>query len=335
MRAIFRKRRRVPHGSGGRAGFRRLLRTRNMARGRSRFPRGGRVGAVEGDIIAGRAAELSARYQALLNAGRRRPRAGERVDRGFRPGAAVAQRRAALRKRPGDQGHHEDRRRYPALERADVFEDRAANGDTNYVLVTPFSDPTACASSTVGMQGGRQSPFASETCGANLLIHEIGHVIGFSHEQARSDRDKIPHVVGEHDQAGAIAVPRSVPPPTRAPTITFPSCTTAARTQQNSSATMETRLPDSHRADAGAFRRRYRCGEPVYGNAPQSITISSTPPGLQLLVDGEAWTSPAFDRAPGTTQQRKLPRRKLDDKGATNTLAGATTGMGRRPYRQA
>ena len=84
------------------------------------------------------------------------------------------------------------------------------------------------------------------------------------------------------------------PPRTRARTITFPSCTTAARTSART-----VRRP--WRRALPEFPSGRRSGFPdgdidaanrLYGNAPPSITISSTPPGLQLLVDGEAVTAP-------------------------------------------
>ncbi|NLR80466.1 M12 family metallopeptidase [Chitinophaga eiseniae] len=49
-------------------------------------------------------------------------------------------------------------------------------------------DPLVCAS-PIGMQGGRQPIYLADGCGVGQVIHEIGHAIGFFHEQSRSDRD--------------------------------------------------------------------------------------------------------------------------------------------------
>lgn len=45
-------------------------------------------------------------------------------------------------------------------------------------------------SSYVGKIGGAQALTLSPTCGRGAAIHEIGHAMGFFHEQARSDRDE-------------------------------------------------------------------------------------------------------------------------------------------------
>jgi hypothetical protein len=43
--------------------------------------------------------------------------------------------------------------------------------------------------SHIGMQGGAQDIKLCATCGVGTVIHEIGHAIGFYHEQQRTDRD--------------------------------------------------------------------------------------------------------------------------------------------------
>jgi hypothetical protein len=57
--------------------------------------------------------------------------------------------------------------------------------DADYVV---FVRAGGCAS-FVGRRGGKQEIFVGDACTRGNLIHEIGHCVGFYHEQSRSDRN--------------------------------------------------------------------------------------------------------------------------------------------------
>ncbi|MGB7392809.1 MAG: M12 family metallopeptidase [Pricia sp.] len=59
---------------------------------------------------------------------------------------------------------------------------------TNQSAYIEFRKSDVCNSS-VGRTGSRQVINLADNCGVGAVIHEIGHAIGFLHEQSRSDRD--------------------------------------------------------------------------------------------------------------------------------------------------
>ena len=61
--------------------------------------------------------------------------------------------------------------------------------ETNYVQ---FRVGDECSSS-VGRQGGKQMVTLSNNCTFGAAVHEIGHAVGFDHEQCRRDREN--HVI--------------------------------------------------------------------------------------------------------------------------------------------
>ncbi|MGS2740552.1 M12 family metallopeptidase [Sinomicrobium sp. M5D2P17] len=63
---------------------------------------------------------------------------------------------------------------------------------TNQNDYIEFTDNGGC-SSYIGKRGGRQTISVGSGCTTGNTIHEIGHAIGFFHEQTRKDRDN--HVI--------------------------------------------------------------------------------------------------------------------------------------------
>ncbi len=66
----------------------------------------------------------------------------------------------------------------------------------DYVVFQPSTGKT-CISS-VGRQGGMQTLRLAPRCNTMMIIHELGHLLGLWHEQARKDRDLYVEVLWEN-----------------------------------------------------------------------------------------------------------------------------------------
>ncbi|XP_059178678.1 bone morphogenetic protein 1-like [Physella acuta] len=69
---------------------------------------------------------------------------------------------------------------------------KAKESDVNYVKIKKGND----CSAVVGMKGGPQSIVLTDNCSSkDLILHEIGHTIGFYHEHNRPDRDDYVEII--------------------------------------------------------------------------------------------------------------------------------------------
>lgn len=169
-------------------------------------------------------------------------------------------------------------------------------------------------SSAIGMAGGEQLVRLDDRCDALAITHELGHTAGLYHEQARADRDYYIRIYYEnldrrrqsqYDMRGTAEA--DVGP------YDYGSIMHYTRFHYNVDrelVTMETipagipieeNLHDISALDADVVQR-------LYGRAPELTTITTNPPGLQLMVDGVTVTAPqSFDWAPGSIHTLEAP----------------------------
>lgn len=66
---------------------------------------------------------------------------------------------------------------------------RYRTNETAYIHVELGASGSGCWSNSIGRTGGLQTIHLAPECSQGNAIHELGHAIGLSHEQARTDRD--------------------------------------------------------------------------------------------------------------------------------------------------
>ena len=194
-----------------------------------------------------------------------------------------------------------------------------------FSLSLPDSAP-ACSSS-LGRVGGKQMLVGPPTCATGTLLHEMGHAIGLLHEQSRPDRDQYlvfqpQNVAKSFRSASALArFNRKAVAPYDFGSIMHYGDFDFSTNGQPSNVTMPSGIEIGQRreysaADVDTVRR-------LYGAAPASVTVTSAPPGLNVLVDGQSVTTPKTYTWPlGSTHTIDVPA-------APQTLASVPYVFGR------
>ena len=150
--------------------------------------------------------------------------------------------------------------------------------------------------SNVGRVGGEQTTGGSGSCNLGTLLHEMGHIVGLYHEQSRPDRSSFVTVnfnnviKGSEDNFNQLSdnfqdltlfdyasVMEYIP-------FAF---------SRNGGPVMDSIPPGIPLSNLTGYTAADIDGiERLYGKTPKTVTVTSNPPGLSVLVDGTAVTTP-------------------------------------------
>ncbi len=147
-----------------------------------------------------------------------------------------------------------------------------------------------------GRVGGEQTVGGSGTCTTATILHEMGHTVGVWHEQSRPDRDTYVNV----NYGAVIKASRSnfdqfldndqeLTPYDYASVMEYPAFS-FSRNGEPCIESIPAGIPLSNpngysAADIDGIER-------LYGAIPTQVTVTSNPPGLQVVVDGTTITTP-------------------------------------------
>ena len=174
----------------------------------------------------------------------------------------------------------------------------AHTSQTDYVSF--YFDPgnfSGECEAVVGRAGGEQQIGGSAACTVATILHEMGHTVGLWHEQSRPDRDTYVSVnygnlikgsIGNfskiYDNAQTFGTYFDYASIMEYPAFAF------SRNGGPAIESIPAGIPLSNlngysTADIDGIER-------LYGNAPTSVTVTTNPPGLQVIVDGATVTAP-------------------------------------------
>jgi hypothetical protein len=190
----------------------------------------------------------------------------------------------------------------------------ARTTQTNYINIDlDASDQTGECEATEGDANiGPQPMTGSGACTLATLLHEMGHEIGLYHEQSRSDRDTYVSVNYNNlilaSRGNFDVIQGNVQNLTLydyASVMEYPPFSFS----RNGGPAIESIPPGIPLSNSAGYTAADIEGiERLYGAPPVSVTVTSNPPGLQVIVDGSTVTTPqVFSWALNSTHTLNIP----------------------------
>ncbi len=211
---------------------------------------------------------------------------------------------------------------------AGVIQFVARTSETDYVNFNfdPNNFSGSCEAYE-GRVGGEQTVTGSGTCTVATILHEMGHTVGVWHEQTRPDRNTYVSVNygavikgsrSNFDQL--LDNDQSLTPFDYASVMEYPAFSFSRNGQpciESIPAGIPLSNPNGYSAsDIDGIDR-------LYGAIPTAVTVTSNPPGLQVIVDGSTVTTPqTYAWALNSTHTLNVPT-------APQTLGGTSYIYGR------
>lgn len=177
----------------------------------------------------------------------------------------------------------------------------AYTGQTDYVnfYFDPNDNSGECEA-IVGRAGGEQqvggSGGTSNPCAVGTILHEMGHTVGLWHEQSRPDRNTYVSVNYDNLIKGSISNFNQIYDNGQETTLfdyasimEYP----AFSFSRNGGPAIESIPPGIPLSNYNGYTAADIDGiERLYGNAPTAVTITSNPPGLEVIIDGATVATP-------------------------------------------